>query len=85
LQASSRNQLAGFGYQRSTTSRDDVFMDAAKRYRVDTEKLQRVVAKEFAAKRDKKTNQGEGSLGSSLSRSILDSWRSTNLALRLFY
>jgi hypothetical protein len=30
-------------------------MDAAKRYRVDTEKLQRAVAKEFAAKRAKKT------------------------------
>jgi hypothetical protein len=29
-------------------------MDAAKRYRVDTEKLQKAVAKEFAAKRDKK-------------------------------
>jgi hypothetical protein len=32
-------------------------MDAAKRYRVDTEKLQKAVAKEFAAKRDKKTNK----------------------------
>jgi hypothetical protein len=30
-------------------------MEAAKRYRVDTEKLQKDVAKEFAAKRDKKT------------------------------
>jgi hypothetical protein len=30
-------------------------MDAAKRYRVDTEKVQKAVAKEFAAKRDKKT------------------------------
>jgi hypothetical protein len=30
-------------------------IDAAKRYRVDTEKLQKAVAKEFAAKRDKKT------------------------------
>jgi hypothetical protein len=30
-------------------------MDDAKRYRVDTEKLQKAVAKEFAAKRDKKT------------------------------
>ena len=30
-------------------------MDAAKRYRVDAEKLQKAVAKEFAAKRDKKT------------------------------
>ena len=30
-------------------------MDAAKRYRVDTEKLQKAAAKEFAAKRDKET------------------------------
>jgi hypothetical protein len=30
-------------------------MDAAKRYRVDAEKLQKAVANEFAAKRDKKT------------------------------
>ena len=29
-------------------------MDAAKPYRVDTEKLQKAEAKEFAAKRDKK-------------------------------
>jgi hypothetical protein len=37
------------------TSRNDVLMDAAKRCRVDAEKLQKAVAKEFAAKRDKKT------------------------------
>jgi hypothetical protein len=30
-------------------------MDAAKRYRVDTEKLQKAVAEELAAKQDKKT------------------------------
>ena len=47
--------LLDSAYQRSTTSRDDVLMDAAKRYRVDTEKLQKAVAKEFVAKRDKKT------------------------------
>src|SRR6202521_4548871 len=47
--------LLDSAYQRSTTSRDDVLMDAAKRYRIDTEKLQKTVAKEFAAKRDKKT------------------------------
>ena len=29
-------------------------MDAAKRYRVDAEKLQKAVAEELAAKRDKK-------------------------------
>jgi len=47
--------LLDSAYQRSTSSRDDVLMDAAKRYRVDTEKLQKAVAKEFAVKRDKKT------------------------------
>ena len=35
-------------YQRSTASRDDVLMDAAKRYRVDAEKLQKAVAEELA-------------------------------------
>jgi hypothetical protein len=47
--------LLDSAYQRSSTSRDDVLMEAAKRYRVDSEKLQKAVAKEFAAKRDKKT------------------------------
>jgi hypothetical protein len=47
--------LPDSAYQRSSTSRDDVLMDPAKRYRVDAEKLQKAVAKEFAAKRDKKT------------------------------
>jgi ParB family transcriptional regulator, chromosome partitioning protein len=47
--------LLDSAYQRSTASSDDVVMDAAKRYRVDTEKLQKAVAKELATKRDKKT------------------------------
>jgi hypothetical protein len=47
--------LLDSAYQRSMASRDDALMDAAKRYRVDTEKLQKAVAKDFAAKRDKKT------------------------------
>jgi hypothetical protein len=47
--------LLDSAYQRSSTSRDDVLTDAAKRYRVDAEKLQKDVAKEFAAKRDKTT------------------------------
>jgi hypothetical protein len=47
--------LLDSAYQRSTASRSDVLMEAAKYYRVDTEKLQKAVAKEFAAKRDKKT------------------------------
>jgi hypothetical protein len=45
--------LLDSAYQRSTASRDDVLMDAAKRYRVDTEKLQKAVAEELVAKRDK--------------------------------
>ena len=52
--------LLDSAYQRSTTSCDDVLIDAAKRYRVDTEKLQKAVAKEFAAKRDKKTLKQKG-------------------------
>jgi ParB family chromosome partitioning protein len=46
--------LLDSAYQRSTTSRDDVLMDAAKRYRVDTEKLQKAVAQELAAKQKQK-------------------------------
>ena len=52
--------LLDSAYQRPTASRDDDLMDAAKRYRVDTEKLQKAVAKEFAAKRDKKTIKPKG-------------------------
>ncbi len=47
--------LPDSAYQRSTARRDDVLMDAAKRHRVDTEKLQKAVSAELAAKRDKKT------------------------------
>jgi hypothetical protein len=47
--------LLDSAYQRSTASHDDVLMDAAKRYRVDTEKLQKAVAAELSAKRGKKT------------------------------
>ena len=47
--------LLDSAYQRSTASRDDVLMSAAKRYRVDAEKLQKAVAEDLAAKRDKKT------------------------------
>ena len=39
-------------YLRAGTS-DDVLMDAAKRYRVDAEKLEKSVAAEFAAKHSK--------------------------------
>ena len=47
--------LLDSAYQRSSASQDDVLMDAAKRRRVDTEKLQKAVVEELAAKRDKKT------------------------------
>jgi ParB family chromosome partitioning protein len=47
--------LLDSAYQRSTASRDDILMDAAKRYRVDAEKLQKAVAVELSAKREKKT------------------------------
>ena len=47
--------LLDSAYHRTTTTRDDVLMDTAKRYRVDTEKLQKAVADEIAAKRDKTT------------------------------
>ena len=47
--------LLDSAYQRSTASREDVLMDAAKRYRVDAEKLQKAVAAELAVKREKKT------------------------------
>ncbi|MGC2363785.1 MAG: hypothetical protein WA555_02100 [Candidatus Sulfotelmatobacter sp.] len=52
--------LLDSAYQRSSASRNDVLMGAAKRYRVDAEKLQTAVAKEFAAKRDKKTIKPKG-------------------------
>ena len=42
--------LLDSAYQRFTASSDDVLMDATKRHRVDTEKVQKAVAKEFAAK-----------------------------------
>jgi ParB family chromosome partitioning protein len=47
--------LLDSAYQRSTSSREDVLMGAAKRYRVDAERLQKAVAEELAAKRDQKT------------------------------
>lgn len=49
--------LLDSAYQRSTASRDDVLMDAAKRYRVDTERVQKAVAQEMAAKRAKKNTK----------------------------
>lgn len=45
--------LLDSAYQRGDTSQD-LLMDAAKRYRVDVEKIEKAVAAEFAAKKDKK-------------------------------
>ena len=42
--------LLDSAYQRSAANGDDVLMSAAKRYRVDPEKLQKAVAGELAAK-----------------------------------
>jgi len=47
--------LLDSAYHRSTASRNDVLMETAKRYRVDTERLQKAVSAEFVAKRVKKT------------------------------
>jgi hypothetical protein len=41
----------------SSASRDDVLLDDAKRYRVDTEKLQKAVAKEFAQNETRKQSR----------------------------
>jgi hypothetical protein len=51
--------LLDSAYQRSGTS-DDSLTDAAKRYCVDTEKLQKAVAAEFAAKREKTKAKSKG-------------------------
>lgn len=45
--------LLDSAYQRGDVS-EDVLTDAAKRYRVDVEKIEKAVAAEFAAKKDKK-------------------------------
>ncbi len=55
--------LLDSAYQRSTTNGDDVHMSAAKRYRVDAEKLQKAVAQEFAAKLAK-TGKSKSTVGS---------------------
>jgi hypothetical protein len=47
--------LLDSAYQRSTAGRDDILRDAAKRYRVDVEKLQRDVAAEFIARGKQKS------------------------------
>jgi len=46
--------LLDSAYRRSATDGEDTLLSVGKRYRVDVEKLQKAVAVEFAAKRDKK-------------------------------
>jgi ParB family transcriptional regulator, chromosome partitioning protein len=46
--------LLDSAYHRSTASRDDILMDAAKRYRVDAEKILKAVADEIGAKQKQK-------------------------------
>jgi ParB family chromosome partitioning protein len=55
--------LLDSAYQRSAGNGDDVLMSAAKRYRVDAEKVQKAVAQEFAAK-VAKTGKGKSAVGS---------------------
>ena len=47
--------LLDSAYRRSFISGCDVLMEASKRYRVDTDKIQKAVLKEFGSKRNKKT------------------------------
>jgi ParB family chromosome partitioning protein len=51
--------LLDSAYQRSGTS-DDFLTDAAKRYRVDVEKVQKAVAAEFTAKRERSKAKAKG-------------------------
>jgi hypothetical protein len=51
--------LLDSAYQRTGTS-DDFLTDAAKRYRVDVDKLQKSVAAEFAAKREGSKAKSKG-------------------------
>ena len=65
----------------------DVLMDVAKRDRVDTEKLQKAVAEELAAKRDKKTKATAKRKARKTAARVhpsLDFWRSAGFALRHF-
>jgi hypothetical protein len=45
--------LLDSAYQPPHRNGDDELLNAAKRYRVDTEKIQKAVAREFSAKRKK--------------------------------
>ena len=49
--------LLDSAYRRSAASRDDVLLDAARRYRVDVEKMQKAVVAESKARRLKATQK----------------------------
>jgi hypothetical protein len=85
LQAASRLSLLDSAYQRSTASRDDVLMDAAKRYRVDNEKLQKAVAGEFLRQKDQRQSKAEEPQDGSIEQSPLDVWRSASSHAAIFY
>lgn len=59
--------LLDSAYQRGAVSQD-VLMDAAKRYRVDVEKIEKAVAAEFAAKKDRKKRPKDKSKAKAASR-----------------
>jgi hypothetical protein len=45
--------LLDWAYQRHSRDAEDALLGAAKRYRLDADKIQKAVAQEFAAKRKK--------------------------------
>ena len=59
--------LLDSAYQRSAASRDDVLMDAAKRYRVDAEKAPESGGQRIRREKRQENNQAEGSQDGSLS------------------
>jgi hypothetical protein len=76
--------LSDSAYQRGTASRDDVLIDTAKRYRVDSEKLHKTVAKELATTTRKENKQAKDSQDAGLNPSIFDLWRNANSYSVLF-
>ena len=81
--------LLDSAYQRSTASRDDVLMDAAKRYRVDTEKLQKGRGQRNLPRNETKRRRQNQSRrleqDGSLSPPIFHFWRSASLHSAIFY
>ena len=79
--------LLDSAYQRSTASRDDVLMDAAKRYRVDTEKLQKGRGRGTCCEtrqKDEGQSKAEGPQDGGIRSIALDFWRSASLHSAIF-